>query len=43
MFLDYKNMTSSYDYDGKGFKIVNETPFNEKIKNLQINLRSIGV
>lgn len=33
-FLNHKNMTASYDYEGKGFKLLGDSPFNSKISNL---------
>ena len=39
-FLAIKDMTASYDYHGKGFKLISKSPINEKIKKVSIHLRS---
>lgn len=36
-------MTASYDYEKKGFKLVSNPNFNEKVKKLSIHVRSQGV
>ena len=36
-------MTASYDYDSKGFRLINSSPVDENIKKLEIHVRSQGV
>lgn len=41
--LSSMKMNVSYDYQRKGFRMVREGPFNEKIHSLEVHLRSLSV
>jgi hypothetical protein len=42
-FLGDRGMSASYDYEGRGFKLISERPLNDSISSLSLHLRSQGV